>query len=362
VRLGFACPWNRPPETTWSYIPWRLRAALAERVSIVELPLQPPRVIEGALFRLQPKLHRDQPAGAWRYLPLEQARRGRRLRSMVASSRLDAVVSMEAVSTLSVPQWLYQDLGMGVLDGAVGTVDPAYLPIFARDQTIFRRRRERHLELFASGAGVLAMSQWNARALVDRGLVPEDRVRVVHAGISATPPVVERGAPGRRLLFVGRDFFRKAGDLVVAAVQQLRAGGDAVTLTVVGPDAWPLPGAVPDGVRFLGRLSSTETGALYVEHDAFVMPSRFEAFGIVFAEALAAGIPCIARDAFAMPEIVSDGVDGILVTSEDLDELAGAIARVLDDGGFAERAWSGRVAIAERFSWDAVADRVLEAF
>lgn len=359
MRVGFACGWNRPPEPTWSYIPWQLRAALRDRAEVVDLDVQPPRVVEAALVRAQRALHPEAPVGQWRFLAVEERRRARRLRAMTRRSRPDAVVGIEMLTPLPVPQWIYQDLGIGVLDDAIGRVDPAHLPLMARDPATYRRRRELHVRLFDSGAGVLAMSRWAADALVERRLLPPERVQVVYAGVTARPPAAAAPAGRRRLLFVGRDFHRKAGDLVVAAVELLRSRGDDVTLTVAGPDAWPLPDAVPDGVRFLGRLSAAETGRLYAEHDAFVMPSRYEAFGIVFAEALAAGLPCVARRAFAMPEIVTDGVDGVLVDGEDIDELAGAISRVLDDAGFASRAWSGREDVAARFSWGAVADRVV---
>ena len=360
MRVGFACGWNRPPEPTWSYIPWQLRAALRERVDVVDLEVQPPRAIEAALVRVQRARHPDAPVGQWRFLPIEERRRARRLRALTRREHPDAVVGIEMLTPLPVPQWIYQDLGIGVLDDAVGRIDPEHLPLMARDPATYRRRRELHLRLFDSGAGVLAMSRWAADALVERRLLPADRVQVVYAGVTARPPAASAPSGGRRLLFVGRDFHRKAGDLVVAAVTLLRARGDDVTLTVVGPDTWPLPGPVPDGVRFLGRLPAADTGLLYAEHDAFVMPSRYEAFGIVFAEALAAGLPCIARRAFAMPEIVGDGVDGVLVDTEEVDELAVAMTRVLDDGSFAARAWRGRAAVAERFSWGAVADRALE--
>ena len=109
-----------------------------------------------------------------------------------------------------------------------------------------------------------------------------------------------------------------------------------ITLTVAGPEKWPLPGSPPDGVRFLGALPPGEVAALYDSHDLFVMPSRMEPFGIVFAEALSRGLPCIARDAYAMPEIVTPGLSGYLIAGDDEHELAATIAAALADDALYE--------------------------
>jgi glycosyltransferase involved in cell wall biosynthesis len=85
------------------------------------------------------------------------------------------------------------------------------------------------------------------------------------------------------------------------------------------------------------------------------MPSRFEPFGVVFAEALARGLPCIARDAYAMPEIVTPGVSGALVTGDDEYELAAAIAVALIDDALYEACYERAQEVAAYFSWERAA-------
>ncbi|HLZ37944.1 MAG TPA: glycosyltransferase [Mycobacteriales bacterium] len=163
-----------------------------------------------------------------------------------------------------------------------------------------------------------------------------------------------RPSPRRRLLFVGRDFHTKAGDVVVAAFRLLRAEFDPrMTLTVAGPAAWPLPGPVPDGVRFLGPVPVRRVADLLDDADLFVMPSRFEGFGIAFAEALARGLPCIARDDFAMPELVVPGHNGALVRDDDPVALAYAIADVLQDEHVYARCAGSAAAVSAHFTWNA---------
>jgi glycosyltransferase involved in cell wall biosynthesis len=81
------------------------------------------------------------------------------------------------------------------------------------------------------------------------------------------------------------------------------------------------------------------------------MPSRSEPFGIVFAEALSAGLPCVARNAYAMPEIVTPGISGALISRDDAHELAAAIAMVLADDELYKNCYERAPATAAYFSW-----------
>jgi glycosyltransferase involved in cell wall biosynthesis len=82
-------------------------------------------------------------------------------------------------------------------------------------------------------------------------------------------------------------------------------------------------------VRFLGDVSARELAVEYASADLFCLPSVQEAFGIVFAEAMAAGLPVVACRAAAIPEIVDDGRSGLLVSPRRPDELASAIEQLV---------------------------------
>ena len=184
---------------------------------------------------------------------------------------------------------------------------------------------------------MIAMSQWFARQLVDNTGLPAAKVHVVHPGATAVSrgqgsggeDVVRRERPRRRLLFVGRDFQTKGGDLVVDAV--------ARPAPPVGPHrdahrgrsaaSGRCPERCPQGVRFLGPVGVEAVAALMDSHDLLVMPSRLEGFGIVFVEALARGLPCIGRRDFAMPEIIEDGRTGRLLAEDDVDACGPGRAR-----------------------------------
>ena len=88
-----------------------------------------------------------------------------------------------------------------------------------------------------------------------------------------------------------------------------------------------------DTVVLLGEVSRAELSVEYVSADCFCLPTIQESFGLVFAEAMAAGLPVVACRAAAVPEIVEDGRTGVLVTPRRPDELAAAMETVLTNDG-----------------------------
>ena len=386
-RIGFACRWEEIPERTWSYTPWNLREALRSVTDTTDTGFQIPRLSRTVLKVIHTRYH-GRLTSTWGSSPLTEAYVAHALRRELsrttAARRCDAVLTMyELAATLPVPFFIYSDISYDAAISAVGSVK-AYAALKRISPSTLARLRERQLSIYERASGIIAMSHWFARSLVQQTGVPEEKIHVVHAGINnvrnsghrgpdvsaangATstqpyPPLRERPGPRRRLLFVGRgDFYGKGGDLVLAALAVLRREYDArITLTVVGPASWPLPGTPPEGVQFLGTISSGELAALYDGHDLLVMPSRLEAFGIVFTEALARGLPCIARDAYAMPEIVTPGVSGALVASDDEHELAAAIAATLADDALYEACHERAPEFAAYFSWERAAQEMIE--
>lgn len=112
------------------------------------------------------------------------------------------------------------------------------------------------------------------------------------------------------------------------------------------------------GVKYVGDVGNQELGDLMATSDVFVMPSRFEAYGLVFPEAMAAGLPCVGRDRFEMPYFIQDGRNGKLVHGDDVAELARAMRECLTSEAIRESAVAGAEEARREFSWDAVAKRI----
>ena len=369
MKIGFACAWKNPPEKTWSGTAWSLRNALGRHADVIDLGVEYSFAQTLLKYVYARRLHGrwgstfDWSAGKDKFIE-------RKLRPYKDGTSMDAVIEINDLARFEAPFYIYKDLSFAVLEKYYDPVTGA--PGFnGIDLDGIKYRKERQHEMWESTAGIFAMSKWLADALVELSDVPRDKITVIYAGLNSIQTGARHGSepsfPSRelrpaKLLFVGRDFFRKGGDIVVKALAQLRREYSAnIQLTVVGPDRWPLPGNVPEGVVFLGGLTTAEVAHLYPEHDLFVMPSRFEAFGIVFTEALAHGLPVVGRSAFAMPEIIEPGKNGALVDGEDPTELAATIVGVLEDPGVREYTIQAAEYVRTKFSWEAVAERMLTA-
>lgn len=156
----------------------------------------------------------------------------------------------------------------------------------------------------------------------------------------AAPPPAPRG--GRiDVLFVGRLEARKGIDVLLAAIPRVLAAHPSIRFRILGDNTIPRPGERTsyldawraqghprrwgDRVVFEGRVDDATLRAAYRDCDVFVAPSRFESFGLVFLEAMREGKPVIGCRAGGMPEVVDDGLNGILVPPGDSAALADAI-------------------------------------
>ena len=359
MRLGFACQWG----PSWELIPAGVRRGLLEHpdVTLTDLHTELPRRLQSLAWAVSRV--GGHPEG-WQVGAVNEALNAANLRRRVRRQPLDAVLQMGSIGRVGPPTFVYTDAPVCLLAAVVddGSIDPKHLGYGDAEVATSSRRRRHEAEVLRGATGLFTWSAWARDAVLAAGLLPADRVHVVGAGRnveSAVPLRVRSGSPRNRLLFVGGDFDRKGGDLVVAAVSHLRAAGRDVTLTVAGPRSWPMAGPVPDGVQFAGRVAS-DGAALFDDHDLFVMPSRFEAYGIVFLEAQARGLPCIGSARCAMPEIIDDGATGRLLADDDPVALADLIAATLDDVELYRRCEERAALVAAQTTWTAVAARMVE--
>lgn len=203
-------------------------------------------------------------------------------------------------------------------------------------------------------------------------LVPRERVLVVPNGVAV------RSAPDRcdrrgrvRVLFLSNLTETKGPLVLIEALAILRARGIAFEATLAGAvhehafldrcHAEIRRHRLEGQVRYVGPAYEEHKDRLLAEHDVFVLPTCRDAFPLVALEAMQAGIPVIATREGALPEIVEDGVTGLLVPSRDPAALARSLARLIADRDMQRRMGAeGRARCLQKYT-DAAFEQNLAA-
>ncbi len=231
------------------------------------------------------------------------------------------------------------------------------LPLGARAA---KRRIAQERKALLGADAVCARSRLAAESLATSCGVSPERLSVVGGGGNIVAPAIipasAAAGPGPRFLFVGREFHRKGGDVVLAAFGLVRERYPDATLTVVSKHR---PADLVAGVRWLDGLSVETLAEAYAHADALVLAPRLETWGDVLIEAMGFGLPCIVPDEAPFDEIVVSGRTGLLVEGRDPSAFAEAMLTLAGDPDL-QRAMgaAARERVARHFTWDAVADRL----
>ncbi|KAF5083740.1 D-inositol-3-phosphate glycosyltransferase [anaerobic digester metagenome] len=179
----------------------------------------------------------------------------------------------------------------------------------------------------------------------------------------------------KNILFVGRLITLKGTDILIEALKNIHVEDNSIQLFIVGegPEQKSLEILASDlditsNVRFLGNLPRNELGMCYKNASVFVLPSitykdQSEGLGVVLLEAMASGAPVIGTDTGGIPDIIKDGINGLLVPPGDPYALADAIIRIFENPDLADRfREAGLKTVRERFSWDKISDQFIEVY
>jgi len=244
----------------------------------------------------------------------------------------------------------------------------ARVPVLASTKHGFNAFRERRSFALADRGLArltdlhIAISTGLARYLAEVEGLDASRFEIVHYGIApGGAPAPAPRAP--RLVCVGRLVPIKGHDTLLRAVAAAAASVPGLTLEVAGDgplrselEALAAQLGLDDAVTFAGRVAQVEPA--YERAAVVVVPSRGEGFGMVALEAAERGRAVIASSVGGLPEIVEDGVTGLLVPPDDVERLAAAIVELAAD---ADRVARLGVAARERalreFTLDRCADR-----
>ncbi|MBI4570998.1 MAG: glycosyltransferase family 4 protein [Chloroflexi bacterium] len=217
---------------------------------------------------------------------------------------------------------------------------------------------------------IITGSRASAGSVAELFRLPSERVAVVYDGVDTDVfrPLELAKEPGG-LLYVGNsDDRNKGARFLLEALALLRDRPDWRLTVVDRPNAFLVPRlsaelGIDDRVTLTGRIDREELVRLYNQAQLLVSPSLYEGFGLPAAEAMACATPVLATTAGAFPEVIEDGVSGVLVPPRDGRALAAGIERLLDDAELRQRvAQQGRQRIVDHFSWRNTAEGTLALY
>jgi len=216
-----------------------------------------------------------------------------------------------------------------------------------------------------NSAHVCVRSRLVGKSVTEDYGLGQEQVSVIGGGANLEIfPAFAPRLPGNKptILFIGIDFYRKGGDLVLNAFARVRQSAPNVELLFVTHDQ--IPEDMPlEGVKLVAPTwNREEILRLYEQSNIFVLPSRLETWGDVILEAMAYGLPCVGVTGQSMEEIIRNEDTGFLVPPEDVDALAQALLRlVTDDKLFLRMQKAGYELAFREFTWDRVVDRLAPA-
>lgn len=227
---------------------------------------------------------------------------------------------------------------------------------------------------YGSCSAVIVPSQPVETALRQYGI--KTRIEIIKSGVTVSnnngrvDVRSEFGIPSDAflMLYVGRIAQEKNLALLLKSFKAVRDKHPNAWLMIVGSGPYEqhlreysdMLG-VGDGITFTGMVNRNAIGGMYSAADVFVFPSVTETQGLVVCEALMAGLPCVAVRAAGIPEVVEDGVDGLLTDNTE-ESFIEAISCLIVNPEIRERLSKGATRNAARFTLGAMAERVEEFY
>ena len=298
--------------------------------------------------------------------------RARRTRQRLRGAKVDAVFSPSTIPLAyldtNVPTVFWTDASFaGMLN---------FYPFFANLAPL--SIDEGHaLERWVLGRCSLAIysSDWAAQTALASYPIKPNRLAVVPFGanLERTPTSEEiegiiqsRDPACCRLLFVGVDWERKGAEIAVEAAEALTGAGVRVHLNIVGCLP-PSNRRLPPYVKVHGFLSKAtpegrqQIDSLFRKSHFFILPSRAECFGVVFCEANAYALPCLATNVGGIPSVIMEGRNGKLFDVQASGhDYAACIATLMDPKRYHALALAAFEESRSRLSWKVSGIKIIE--
>ena len=187
-----------------------------------------------------------------------------------------------------------------------------------------------NIQTLRHAAMLLPWTHWVKDSLIKDYGIPAEHISVVPGGVNTefwTPKPAHQKRKRLKILFVGGDFFRKGGEVLLRAFHQLLSGTAELHIVTRSEIA------CTENVHVYRdmRPNTPELLALYHHCDVFVLPTGADAFGFVLVEAMACGLPVITTNVGGIAEVVDSGETGFLIRPDDVSALRLHLIRLAQD-------------------------------
>lgn len=220
----------------------------------------------------------------------------------------------------------------------------------------------------------LTVSKWACNDVVTKKGVSESRIRVVYIGVDSErynpsrrqnaaatfPQLADIDAP--KVLYLSRMATRKGLHHLLKAIPKVLQKTDA-HFVFGGAGERPSFDIPESNYTYLGYVPRNNLPGLYAISDIFTLPSLYENFPAVLLEAMSSGCAAVATKICGIPEMITDGEEGILIPPGDVDAIADSITRLVDDNKLRRTMGTrARNTVIQRFNWRDTATRTARYF
>ena len=220
-------------------------------------------------------------------------------------------------------------------------------------------------KVLKDATSVIACSNYEKEGMMSLGINPS-KIHLIPMGINLDKWEKPDGEGFRRkyrlngkkiILFAGTKGYHKGAIHLLQATEKIRKQVEGLMLVTIGlpTEEWKRERSLlhPDHLLDLGFVSEEEKRDAFDACDLFVMPSRYDSFGIVYLEAWRCAKPVIGAKVGAIPEVIEEGKDGLLVEFGGVDQLASAIRYLLNHPDLCrEMGETGRKKVIKKLNWE----------
>jgi len=234
--------------------------------------------------------------------------------------------------------------------------------------TILRRKRSYELqaETYRDASGIFCMSEWARQQTLDAHDVSTEKVHAVGWGPCAidlsNESIVRSTTDAPIVLHISNDFYRKGIDYLAATAARIRESHPNARFRVIGRDASNAQVNAGPNVEFLGPIYDKQAlSEHFRQASVFFLPHRFDRSPHVLVEAMSAGLPLVASAQGGPIELIANHGTGTLVAPGDVEGYAAALGAMFEDrSGAAQAGLRGKDLMKRHYTWDSVAQRILE--